>query len=151
MVGPGMFAGMMPSDSRRSLSKAALIAAFLAATCNSLLYLFYYVTGIIPWSMLSPGRGVSITPRLVFLVSIGGALGGTLLYAIIRRIAPDPVRVFKQVAVVVLILSFIAPLLIDTFTPGLILALDQMHTVVFAATIWALTVWMRPANLRASA
>jgi hypothetical protein len=145
-----MFASLMSSDSRRSLSKAALVAAFLAATGNSLLYLIYYVTGIIPWSMLSPGRGVSITPRLVFLVSIGGALGGTLLYAIIRRSASDPVRMFKLVAGVVLILSFIAPFLIDTFTPGLILALDLMHVVVFAATVWALTVWMRPDKIRPS-
>lgn len=141
----------MPSDSGMSLVKAAGLGAVLAGAANSLLYLIYYMIGIIPWNMLSPGRGVSITPRLVLAVSIGGALGGALLYAIIRRIAVHPARMFKRVAGVLLILSFAAPLMMETFTPGLMVALDLMHVVVFASTVWAMTVWPQRGSVRASA
>lgn len=141
----------MPNDSGVSLVKAAAVGAMLAGAVNSLLYLIYYMIGIIPWNMLSPGQNVSITPRLVLAVSIGGALGGALLYAIIRRIAVHPARTFKLVAGVILILSFAAPLTIETFTAGLMLALALMHVVVFASTVWALTVWAERGSLKASA
>ena len=141
---------LMRNESARSLWRAALVAGLLATAGNSLLYVIYYATGIIPWNMLSPGRGVSITPGLVFLVSLGGALGGALLYAIIRRVTVNPERMFRLIAGLVLIMSFAAPFMIDTFTPGLILALALMHVVVFAATVWALTVWSQRGNVKAS-
>ena len=141
----------MRRQSRKSLTLAALVGAWLAAACNYLLYLVYYATGIIPWNMLSPGRGVSITPRLVLFVSVGGALGGALLYAIIEKVSANPVRTFKLIAGVILILSFAAPLMIETFTTSLMVGLDLMHVVVFASTLWALTVWRKGPGVIASA
>jgi hypothetical protein len=141
----------MSAGPDRSFLKAALYAALLAAAGNSLVYLICYVTGIIPWNMLSPGRAVSITPRLVILVSVGGALAGALIYALIRRIAPNPVRTFRITAGVVLLLSFAAPFAIPTFTTALMVALDVMHIVVYLATVWALTVWTHPWRIRAIA
>ena len=141
----------MRRQSRKSLTLAALVGAWLAAACNYLLYLVYYATGIIPWNMLSPGRGVSITPRLVLFVSVGGALGGALLYAIIEKVSANPVRTFKLMAGVILILSFAAPLMIETFTTSLMVGLDLMHVVVFASTLWALTVWRKGPGVIASA
>jgi hypothetical protein len=135
----------------RSLAKAALYAALLAAAGNSIVYVICYLTGIIPWNMLSPGRGVSLTPRLVILVSVGGAIAGALMYALIRRIASNPVRTFRIVAGVVLLLSFTAPFAIPTFTTALMVALDVMHIVVYLATVWALTVWTHPWRVRATA
>jgi hypothetical protein len=140
----------MRRQSRRSLTLAALIGAWLAAACNYLLYLVYYAAGIIPWNMLSPGRGVSIRPLLVLFVSVGGALGGALLYAIIEKVSATPVRTFKLIAGVILILSFAAPFMIGTFTTALMVGLDLMHIVVFASTFWALTVWRQGSAVKAS-
>jgi len=131
--------------------KRALVGALIAAIGNSIVYLIAYATGIIPWNMLSPGRGVSITPRLVILVSIGGALGGALLYVITKRLSSDPVQKFRLVAFLVLIASFSAPLAIDTFTRPLTIVLDIMHVVVYAATVWALTVWSAREPVKATA
>lgn len=131
--------------------KRVLLAVMVAAIGNSIVYAIAYASGIIPWNMLSPGRGVSITPRLVILVSIGGALGGALLYSIIKRFASDPVQAFRLVAFLVLLVSFAAPLTIDTFTRPLTIALDVMHFVVYAATVWALTGWRQNQQIKASA
>jgi hypothetical protein len=131
--------------------KRAILAALIAAIGNSIIYAIAYVSGIIPWNMLSPGRSVSITPRLVILVSIGGALGGALLYEITKRLSSDPVQKFRLAAFLILIASFSAPLAIDTFTRALTIVLDVMHVVVYAATVWALTVWSPREPLRASA
>jgi hypothetical protein len=131
--------------------KRALAGALIAAIGNAIVYVIAYVTGIIPWNMLSPGRSVSITPRLVILVSIGGALGGALLYEITKRLSSDPVQKFRLAAFLILIASFSAPLAIDTFTRALTIVLDVMHVVVYAATVWALTVWSPREPLRASA
>ena len=131
--------------------KRAFVAALIAAIGNAIVYVIAYVSGIIPWNMLSPGRGVSITPRLVILVSIGGALGGALLYGMIKRLSNDPVQKFRLAAFLILIASFSAPLMIETFTRSLTVVLYIMHVVVYAATVWALTVWSTRGQVTASA
>ena len=131
--------------------KRGFIAAVIAAIGNAIVYVIAYASGIIPWNMLSPGRGVSITPRLVILVSIGGALGGALIYAMIERLSSDPVHKFRLTAFLILLVSFAAPYSIETFTRPLMIVLDIMHIVVYAATVWALTVWSPREPVRASA
>jgi len=141
----------MEPASRKSLMTRAAFASLLSAAGNGFIYLVCFVSGIIPWNMLSPGRGVSITPKLVTLVSIGGALGGTAIYAILRRFSSNPARRFRVYAAIVLVLSFGAPLLMDTFTTSLMIALDLMHVVVYASTVYALTIWPEPEPVTASA
>lgn len=126
----------------RSLMKAAFIAAAIAGVINAFVYTVCFAVGIIPWSMLSPGREVQITPELVVAVSVGGALLGTVIFAIVRRVTRSPAETFRWIALVVLILSFAAPMAMNMFSISLEIALDLMHVVVAAATIWALTVWL---------
>ena len=127
----------------RPLWNAALLAVVLAAAGNAILYFICYVAGIIPWSMLSPGRGVSLTPQLVLSVSVGGVLAGTAIYAALLRTSPNPDTTFRWLALIIVILSFGAPLSMKLFTWDLMLALDLMHVVVAAATVWSLTVWRK--------
>jgi hypothetical protein len=131
--------------------KRGVLGALIAAIGNSIVYLIAYASGIIPWNMLSPGRGVSITPRLVILVSIVGAGIGALVYAMIARLSSDPVHKFRLTAFIILLVSFAAPYSIETFTRPLMIVLDIMHIVVYAATVWALTVWSPPDPVKASA
>src|SRR5512138_2116739 len=130
----------------RPIWQAALLAVFLAAIGNSFIYSICYITGVIPWSMLSPGRGVSLNPGLVLSVSVGGVLAGTLIYAALARMVSAPAKLFRWLALVILILSFGAPLSMQGFTWDLTLALDLMHVVVAAATVWSLTIWRRHAR-----
>jgi len=61
------------------------------------------------------------------------------------------VQRFRLLAFLILIVSFSAPLAIDTFTRPLTIVLDIMHVVVYAGTVWALTVWSAQEPVRASA
>lgn len=127
----------------RPLWQAALIAMLLAGLGNAFVYTVCYATGIIPWSILSPGRGVSLNPGLVITVSVGGVLAGVLIYASLTKFARNPASAFRWLALVILVLSFGAPLSMEGFTWDLTLALYLMHVVVAAATVWALTIWKR--------
>lgn len=137
-------------SSERPLWKAGLLAAVLSGIGNTLLYTVCYVIGIIPWSMLSPGRGVSLTPQLVISVSIGGSFGGTLIYALLKRTSSNPVRTFRHAAAIILALSYGVPLLMGMFPAALAVALDVMHTVVAIATVWSLTIWAEGRSWRGS-
>jgi hypothetical protein len=126
----------------RSLLKAGFMAAVIAGVINAFVYTVCFAIGVIPWSMLSPGKEVQITPELVVAVSVGGAAAGTLIYAIVRRVTHNPVKVFRWIALGVLIFSFGAPMAMDMFSPMLEVALDLMHVVAAVSTVWALTVWL---------
>jgi 4-amino-4-deoxy-L-arabinose transferase-like glycosyltransferase len=147
---PVSSAGVIQRRTPRPLWKAGVLAAVLAAGVNFALYVIYYATGILPWSMFSPGRGVSITPQLVTVISMGGAAAGTLIYALLNGF-PNRSRIFRWVALVILVISFAAPLMMTGFTPILTVALDAMHAVVAVATVWALTIWKEGPALTASA
>jgi hypothetical protein len=64
-----------------------------------------------------------------------------LIYALVRKFASDPVKRFRGVAAIALVLSFAAPYSIPTFTTPLMITLDVMHVIVYASTVWALTIW----------
>jgi hypothetical protein len=125
---------------RRPLWKAGLLAALLAGAGNFAVYSICYVTGVIPWSMFSPGRGMSLTPRLVIIVSMGAAVAGTFVYALLKGFS-NPARTFGWIALVILLISFAVPLSTNAFTPMLTVALLTMHVIAAVATVWALTVW----------
>jgi hypothetical protein len=81
---------------------------------------------------------------LVIISSVVGALGATVAFAIVVRFARHPIRLFRMIAVVVLLLSFLNPILA---LPGAslqtILTLESMHVVVAAVSVGLLTTLVR--------
>jgi hypothetical protein len=80
----------------------------------------------------------------VVISSMVGVLGATVVFAIVVRFARRPVRLFRMIAVVVLLLSFLNPILA---LPGaslqIILTLEFMHVVVAAVSVGLLTTLVR--------
>jgi hypothetical protein len=80
----------------------------------------------------------------VVVSSIVGALGATIVFAVVGRFARRPIRLFRIIAVVVLLLSFLNPLVV---LPGassqIILTLEFMHLVVAAISVALLTTLAR--------
>ena len=95
---------------------------------------------------------LSVPP--VTLLSAAGAVGATLVYAVLSRRAERPDLTFVRLASVVLILSFgpdLALLGVDPdATVGGVVALMVMHVTVAASCVWALTDRYSPIDRRGS-
>lgn len=90
---------------------------------------------------LQPGPPIAFT--------IMGVLGAVIVFAIIGRLSRRPIGLFRRIALVVLVLSFIPDiaLLLTGAMPGTSLVavgtLMLMHTVAWAITVWMLTTLAR--------
>ena len=91
-----------------------------------------------------PPNFQALTLSSVLVSSVVGALGATVVFAIVGRFARRPVRLFRVIAIVVLLLSFLSPVLA---LPGaglnIILTLEATHVVVAAVSVALLTTLAR--------
>jgi hypothetical protein len=85
--------------------------------------------------------------RAVIVSTLAGVIAAGVVYAVVARLARDPARTFTVVAVVALLLSFAAPLMVgledppeypgtDAASVGTLMA---MHVVTAAIAVVALT------------
>ncbi|HEX2728423.1 MAG TPA: DUF6069 family protein [Rubrobacteraceae bacterium] len=125
----------------KRLPLAVLLAAVAAAVANALIYFAASALGLIPQSALIPTAvGESpLTVGMVVIVSVIGAVGAAIVFAVIGLFARRPVRLFRVVAVVVLVLSFATPLTIPGAPLSMILSMEVMHVVAWAVIVGLLT------------
>lgn len=122
---------------------AALLAAFVAAAANAVVYLVAAAAGAMTQGVVVNGRG-PITLPVVAAVSAQGAVAGAVVYALICRFARRPGRVFRVVAVVALVLSLAGPFTLPGAPISMILALELMHVVAAAVVVGLLTTMAAP-------
>jgi hypothetical protein len=101
-------------------------------------YLVATATGTMPQDVVVNGQ-VLITLPMVAAMSVLGAVGGTFAYALVIRFARRPVRVFRLVAVVALVLSFGGPFSIAGAPAPMVATLLVMHAVAAAIVVSLLT------------
>ena len=86
---------------------------------------------------------LTLLPPIIFTVV--GVLGAVIVYAVIGRFARQPVHLFRRVALVTLVVSFIPDILmlITGFNPGTTAAnvavLLLMHVIAWAIAVGILT------------
>lgn len=86
-----------------------------------------------------------LTPMPPIIFTVAGVLGAVLVYALVGRLARDPVALFRRIALVTLLVSFIPDILmlVTGFNPGTTLAnvlmLMVMHVVAWAISVALLT------------
>jgi hypothetical protein len=88
-----------------------------------------------------PGQSLPapLTALQIIVAVLVPALAATGMYALLRRVYKQRAsRIFQVVALIVLLLSFGAPLSQDVSTDNKII-LALMHLVTAAAIVWALT------------
>ena len=126
----------------------ALLAALTAAVANALVYFAASGLGFIPQSILvpTPSGEHPLTVAPVAVSSLVGAIGAAIVFAIIGLFARRPVRLFRVVATVVLVLSFATPLTIPGAPVAMILSLEVMHVVAWAVIVGLLTTMARQAK-----
>ncbi len=130
------------------LPGVALLAALAAAVANALVYFAASGLGFIPQSVILPSpMGVSpLTVGLVVITSVIGAIGAAIVFAIIGLFARRPVRLFRIVAAVVLVLSFVPPATVPGVPVAMRLSLAVMHVVAWAVSVGLLTTLARQAK-----
>lgn len=122
-----------------------LLAALAAAVVNVLIYFAASGLGTIPGSILipTPTGEHPLTVALVAVSSVVGAIGAAIVLAIIGLFAPRPIRLFRIVAIIVLVLSFAMPLTIPGAPVAMILSLEVMHVAAWVVIVGLLTTLAR--------
>lgn len=118
---------------------ASLLAGAGAAAINLVVYFIVSAAGAIPQTVLIPGMNMPVTAVPVVLNSFVPAILAGVLLALLNRFTRRPVRIFRIVAAVLLVLSFANPLTIPGAPLAMVLALDFMHIVAAAVIVGVLT------------
>ena len=118
---------------------ASLLAGLGAVVANVLVYFIVSAAGAIPSSVLIPGLNQPITVVLVIINSFIPALLAGVLLALLNRFTRRPVRSFRIIAAVLLVISFVNPLTIPGAPLTMILALDLMHVIAAAIIVGVLS------------
>ena len=127
---------------RGRLVSVGLLAAVVAAGANAAVYLVAATVGTMPQDVVVNGQGL-ITLPMVAAMSVLGAVGGTAVYALVGRFARRPVRAFRIVAALALLLSFGGPFSIAGAPAAMVATLLLMHAVAAAVIVGFLTTLAR--------
>ena len=120
------------------LVPAGALALVVAAAANAVVYLVASSLGAVPQDVDANGQG-PITLPMVVAMSAAGAVAGTLVYALVGRFVRRPVRVFRLVSALALVLSFVGPLTIPGAPAAMVGALLLMHVVAAVTVVGLLT------------
>jgi hypothetical protein len=123
----------------RRLWWASLLAGLGAVVANVLVFFIVSAAGAIPDTVLIPGMNQPITVMPVILNSFVPTILAAVLLALLNRFTRRPVRSFRIIAAVLLLLSFANPFTLPGAPLSMILALDLMHIVAAAIIVGVLT------------
>lgn len=118
------------------------LAGAVAAVVNAVIFLLASGLGAIPQDIVVPGQG-PITLGPVVVSSFVPALLGAGLLALLVRFTRRPVRVFRIVALVALVLSFVTPFSLAGAPAAMVLTLLLMHVAAAAVIVGVLTTLAR--------
>lgn len=123
-------------DASPDLTRRGAAATGVALVVNAIIVLATTATGAV-----EPFQPLDL-PRVLFLTAVG-AVGATVVYAVIRRRSTHPDRTFAIVAIAVLLVSFIPDLTFVPSIPGAttpaIAVLMAMHVTTAAISYAVLT------------
>jgi hypothetical protein len=122
---------------------AGLVAAVAAAAANVIVFFIASALGAMPQTYLVPAAGQPIGIMQVVSSTVIGAVGATIVFAIIARFARQPIRLFRIVSVVALILSFGTFLGLSGAPVSLVMTLALMHIVAAVVIVGVLTTMAR--------
>ncbi len=118
-----------------------IVAGGLAILANLLVY--FLIPALFSFSLTIPMLGPGSTPQplpltmVIFVISIA-AVGATILMMILDHFTPQPMTIFRIIAGLVLLLSFIAPLSLPVML-RIKLTLMSMHILTAVIITYMLT------------
>lgn len=121
---------------------ATPLAAIAAAVGYAIVYFVASMLGAMPQDFVVQGSG-PITLAPVVLSTLIGAAGAAMVFTAVALLSRRPIRTFRIVAAVVLVLSFATPLTIPGAPLSMILMLELMHVVAAVIITGMLTTLAR--------
>lgn len=131
----------------KDIAQWTAIAGAAAAVVNAIVYVIAAALGVFEGVVVQMGpepMPFSVLPVLIssFLFI---CIGGLVLYAI-DRFSDQPLTLWRNVAVVALVLSFLQPIfLLDAPTIATVLTLELMHIIAGVIAIYLLTTRVKAA------
>jgi hypothetical protein len=122
-------------DLRRLLWAGPLTIA-AATAVNALVFLIGAALGAFPASVIIPAAGMPMSLPPVIAATVAGVAGGLVAFALIARFARRPLRLYRALALIVLLLSLATPFSVPDAPAGFYAALLLMHLIAGAAAIW---------------
>ncbi len=121
----------------KKLLWVAPLAGAIAAVINSVLFLIGSATGLIDAAVLVPGMNTPITIVPVMMSSFIPSLIAGLVLGVMNYFLDKPFKVFRIVALILLILSFANPFMgIPGIPVGMGIWLNLMHVVVAGTVVY---------------
>lgn len=121
----------------KKLLWVAPLAGAIAAGINSVLFLIGSAIGLMDESVLVPGMNTPITIAPVIMSSIIPSLIAGLVLGVMNYFLNKPFKVFRIVALVLLILTFANPFMgIPGIPLGMGIWLNVMHVVVAGVVVY---------------
>lgn len=115
-----------------------VLAGVVTAVVNAVLYLVAAAFGAMSADVVVSGGG-PVTLGAVISSSFVPAVLGAVVLAVLGRFTLRSVGIFRVVALVLLVLSFVTPFSLVGAPVAMILVLLLMHVVVAGVTVWVLT------------
>lgn len=115
-----------------------VLAGVVTAVVNAVLYLVAAAFGAMSADVVVSGGG-PVTLGAVISSSFVPAVLGAVVLAVLGRFTLRSVGIFRVVALVLLVLSFVTPFSLVGAPVAMILVLLLMHVVVVGVTVWVLT------------
>ena len=132
---------MLPPTSAihaRRILWVAPLAGLIAAALNSILYFIGILTDLFKDNIYTP-TGAPLDLKAIVMMSIMSALTGGLVFFLLVRFTPIPVRIFYFLAFLVVALLFFTPFILPGITMGMIVLLELMHLIVAVVVVGFLT------------
>ncbi len=120
---------------------ASLLAGLGATIANVVVFLIASAAGAIPQTVLiqTPAGPLPVGIAAVVFNSFLPAIVAGVFLALLNRFTRRPIRIFRIVSAVLLVLSFANPFTIPDAPMVMILALNLMHVVAAAIIVGVLT------------
>lgn len=117
---------------------AAPLAGLVAAVLNAVVYLVAAALGAMPQDLDINGQGPLTLGPVMSLLFVPALVGG-VVFALLGRFTRRPVTIFRILAAVLLVLSFVTPFSIPAAPVGMIVALELMHVIAAVVIVGVLT------------
>ncbi|MCE7733928.1 MAG: DUF3021 domain-containing protein [Candidatus Heimdallarchaeota archaeon] len=111
------------------LLKYGFLVILAAIVLNSAVYLFFNLFGIFSDDVLNPNTNEPIPMTEIVIQSIFQMVIGLLGFALASEVFKRPIRIFRVMATVFLVMSFYLPFTIKNVTISVIIALELMHLI----------------------